>query len=64
MMGPIAVCSTVEITYNTHIGAYEVQRIDTSEMQEISIDRLINQRPMDVLFCGNRKVLSQRGLLI
>ena len=31
--------STLEITYNTHIRAYEVQRINTSEMQEVTIDR-------------------------
>ena len=52
------------VRYVSHIRAYEVHSTDKDGETEISVDRLVNILPMDILFYGSKRVLSQRSSLV
>ena len=52
------------LRYVSHIRAYEVLITDKDGEAEISVNRLVNILPMDILFYGSKRVLSQRSSLV
>ena len=62
--GPLVVGCLADITFNPHLGSYEVHKIHTDRKLQLRIEELKNSTPSDILYAENQKVLSQRGAWI
>ena len=61
---PCVVLHMAHVVYEPHIRAYVIAFTDQSDTRRTQLDCLTNSSPMDVLFYGSKKVLSQRHALV